>query len=52
MFPLQKHLLERRRKAVKRNDDESVFQLQNKINTLICANQLNAVQNEKQKHKA
>ena len=46
MSPLVKHLLKKRKKAVGVGDEESTFRLQNQINTLIRANQLNAVQNE------
>ena len=51
MSPLVKHLLKKRKKAVGVRDEESTFRLQNQINTLIRANQLNAVQNENQNHK-
>ncbi len=51
MSPLVKHLLKKRKKAVGVGDEESTFRLQNQINTLIRANQLNAVQNENQNHK-
>ena len=51
MSSLVKHLLKKRKKAVDVGDEESTFCLQNQINTLIRANQLNAVQNENQNHK-
>ena len=51
MSPLVKYLLKKRKKAIGVGDEESTFRLQNQINTLIRANQLNAVQNENQNHK-
>jgi hypothetical protein len=51
MSPLVKYLLKKRKKAIRVGDEESTFRLQNQINTLIRANQLNAVQNENQNHK-
>ena len=44
--PSSKTFVEKRKKAVGVGDEESTFRLQNQINTLIRANQLNAVQNE------
>jgi hypothetical protein len=44
-------LLKKRKEAIGVGDEESTFRLQNQINTLIRANQLNAVQNENQNHK-
>ena len=51
MSPLVKYLLKKRKKAIGVGDEESTFRLQNQINTLIRANQLNAVQKENQNHK-
>ena len=51
MSPLVTHLLQKRKKAVAASDEDSIFRLQNQINTLIRANQQNAVQCENQNHK-
>ena len=51
MFPLVKHLLQKSKKAVARRDEETTLRLQNQINTLIRANQLNAVQCENRTQK-
>ena len=51
MSPLVKHLLKKRKKAVVRRDEETTLRLQNQINTLIRANQLNAVQCENRTQK-
>ena len=51
MSPLVKHLLQKRKKAVARRDEENTLRLQNQINTLIRANQLNAVQCENRTQK-
>ena len=51
MSPLIKHLLQKRTKAVARKDEETTLRLQNQINTLIRANQLNAVQCENRTQK-
>ena len=51
MSPLVKHLLQKRKKTVARRDEETTLRLQNQINTLIRANQLNAVQCENRTQK-
>ena len=51
MSSLVKHLLQKRKKAVTRRDEETTLRLQNPINTLIWANQLNAVQCENRTQK-
>jgi hypothetical protein len=47
MSPLVKHLLKKRKQAMKTNDEESITRLQNQTNRLIHSNQVNAVKNEK-----
>ena len=43
--------MKKRKKAVGARDEESAFRLQNRINTLIRVNQVNAVQSENQKYR-
>ena len=47
MSPLVKHLLKKRKQAMRTNDEETITRLQNQINRLIHSNQVNAVKNEK-----
>ena len=47
MSPLVKHLLKKRKIAIKMKEEEAVIRLQNQIKGLIYANQVNAIQNEK-----
>jgi hypothetical protein len=46
MSPLVKHLLKKRKQAMRTNDEETITRLQNQIN-LIHSNQVNTVKNEK-----
>ena len=47
MSPLVKHLLKKRKQAMRTNDEETITRLQNQINRLIHSNQVNAFKNEK-----
>ena len=47
MSPLVKHLLKKRKKAMRKNDEETLIRLQNQISRLIHSNQVNAIKNEK-----
>ena len=47
MSPLVKHQLKKRKIAIEKKEEEAVTRLQNQINRLIYANQVNAIQNEK-----
>ena len=50
MSPLVKHLLDLRRKAIKKHDLELSNRLQEKINSLIRENQMRAVRQESNNH--
>ena len=51
MSPLVKHLLDLRKKAIKKHDIELSNRLQEKINSLIRENQVGAVRQESNNHK-
>jgi len=50
MLPLVKHLSKKRKKAVGVRNEETTLRPQKQINTLIRANQVNAIQSENQKY--
>ena len=47
MSQLVKHLLKKRKQAMRTNDEETITRLQNQINRLIHSNQVNAVKMRK-----
>ena len=51
MSPLSKHLLDLRKKAIKKHDPELSNRLQEKINSLIRENQMRAIRQERNHHK-